>query len=283
MSPAESALDRRAARLRRVPSLFLAHGSPLTVVDKEYASALHAFAAKQRRLKAIVVVSAHWQTPGPIRVTSNPKPKLIYDFMGFPGWLYDFAYPCPGDRSLAQTVAMYLEQAGIEARLDPERGLDHGVWVPLSMAFPEATLPVVQVSLPLPADPARVVAMGRALAPLKLENTLLIGTGGIVHNLARLQMDMPDGIAEPWADQFDSWVREQAGRGDLEALTDYARRAPHAAAAVPTSEHYDPLLFAMGTALGGDTVHDIHAGFRYGSLSLRSFALVGRRREDRGY
>jgi 4,5-DOPA dioxygenase extradiol len=276
-------IDRRTARVRRVPSLFLAHGSPMTVIDKEFAAALHKFTARQHRLRAIVVISAHWQTSGGLRITSNPRPTLIYDFMGFPGWLYEYAYACPGDRAVAQTVAILLERGGFEARLDPERGLDHGVWVPLSGAFPEANIPVVQVSLPLPATPSELFTMGRALAPLRTDDIMIIGTGGIVHNLAHLHADMADGTAEPWALAFDTWVRERAARLDLDALHSYQRMGPHAGAAVPTSEHFDPLLFIMGTSLPGDTFLDLYEGFRYGTLSLRSFALTGRRREDRGF
>jgi 4,5-DOPA dioxygenase extradiol len=275
------AIDRRAAQVRRVPSLFLAHGSPMTVLDKTFAEAVRKFTSRQHRLKAIVAVSAHWQTPGVTRVTSNPKPSLIYDFMGFPGWLYEIAYPCPGDRAVAQMVAVLLERSGIGARLDPDRGLDHGVWVPLSLAFPEAAVPVVQVSLPLPSTPEMLFTMGRALAPLRSEHVLLVGTGGIVHNLARLQMD--SATPDLWAVEFDTWVREKAGNLDREALAGYLRLAPHAGAAAPTSEHFDPLLFTLGTALPGDELYDIYEGFRYGSLSMRSFALTGRRREDRGF
>ncbi|MCX6550751.1 MAG: class III extradiol ring-cleavage dioxygenase [Acidobacteria bacterium] len=277
------AIDRRAARLRRVPSLFVSHGSPLTVIDKDYAGAIHKFTARQHRLRAIVVVSAHWQTSGTIHVTSSPKPPLIYDFVGFPGWLYEIAYACPGDRAVAQAVAVCLERAGLAARLDPDRGLDHGVWVPLSVAFPEAAIPVVQVSLPLPSTTEALFAMGRALSPLRSEDILLVGSGGIVHDLAHLHMDMADGTAEPWAVEFDTWVRDKAGSLDLTALSGYERLGPHARVAVPTSEHFDPLLFVMGTALPGDSLYDLYEGFRYGTLSLRSFALTGRRREDRGF
>jgi len=279
----EPFVERRLSRIRRVPSLFLAHGSPMTVLDKDFAGAVYKFTSRQLKLRAIVAVSAHWQVPGPLRVTSNPKPPLIYDFAGFPGWLYEVAYPCPGDRAVAQMVAVMLDRAGIEARLDPDRGLDHGVWVPLSLGFPSATVPVIQVSLPLPSTPEKMLAMGRALAPLRSEHILLIATGGIVHNLARLQMDLDSPFPEPWADEFDRWVRDRVGAFDAEALTGYARLAPHAGAAVPTSEHFDPLLFTAGTALPGDVVHDIYEGFRYGTLSMRSFALTGRRREDRGF
>ena len=276
-------IERRLSRVRRVPSLFLAHGSPMSVIDKEFAGAVYKFTSRQQKLRAIVVVSSHWQVPGAIRVTSSPKPSIIYDFMGFPGWLYEIAYPCPGDRAVAQMAAVMLERAGIEARLDPDRGLDHGVWIPLSLAFPEATVPVVQVSLPLPSTPAMMLAMGRALAPLRSEHILLVATGGIVHNLARLQEDMVSPFPEPWAAEFDGWVRDKVAALDAGALGSYPRLAPHAGAAVPTSEHFDPLLFTVGTALPGDVVYDIYDGFRYGTLSMRSFALTGRRREDRGF
>ena len=277
------AVERRASLVRRVPSLFLAHGSPMSVLDKEYTRALRAFASKQVRLRAIVVLSAHWQTTGPLRVSSSPKPELIYDFAGFPGWLYEISYPCPGDRAVAQMTAVLLERAGFEVRLDPGRGLDHGVWVPLSVAFPEATVPVVQVSLPSPSTPDMLLAMGRALAPLRTEHVLIVGTGGIVHNLARALMDESGTDAEPWAEEFDGWVRERVDGLDTEALAAYRTLAPHAAEAVPTTEHFDPLLVTMGTVLPGDVAYDIYAGFRYGSLSMRSFAVTGRRREDRGF
>jgi 4,5-DOPA dioxygenase extradiol len=276
-------VERRLSRVRRVPSLFLAHGSPMSVLDKSFAGALHKFTSRQVKLRAIVTLSAHWKSPGAIRVTSNPKPCLIYDFMGFPDWLYEIAYPCPGDRAVAQMVAVMLERAGIEARLDPDRGLDHGVWVPLSLAFPEATVPVVQVSLPIPSTPELMLAMGRALAPLRAEHILLVASGGIVHNLARLQAFMDSPVPEPWAAEFDSWVRDKVGAFDTDALTGYVRLAPHAGAAVPTSEHFDPLLFTAGTILPGDVVYDLYEGFRHGTLSMRSFALTGRRREDRGF
>ena len=275
--------ERRATRVRRTPSLFLAHGSPLSVLDKAFGAAIRKLVSRQKRLRAMVVVSAHWQTTGGVRITSSPQPQLIYDFMGFPSWVYQLTYACPGDRSVAQAAAILLERQGIEARLDPDRGLDHGVWVPLSLAAPDARTPVVQISLPQPAEPATLLSIGRALAPLRSGDILLIGTGGIVHNLARVEMDTPDGVAEPWADEFDRWTHERAVALDTTTLADYRRVAPHAAAAVPTSEHFDPLLVIMGTVLPNDSVFDLYEGFRYGTLSMRSFALVGRRREDRGF
>jgi 4,5-DOPA dioxygenase extradiol len=275
-------VERRVSRGRRVPSIFLAHGSPTSVLDKEFGAALTKFFSRHKKLRAIVVVSAHWQTTGTIHITSSPTPHLMYDFMGFPDWLYRVQYPCRGDRSIAQTIAILLQREGISAQLDPDRGLDHGVWVPLSLAIPNASVPVIQVSLPVPTEPAVLLAMGRALAPLRSEDTLLVGSGGIVHNLARIEPDTPDGVAEPWAEAFDAWVYERATALDITSMADYRRLAPHAVTCVPTTEHFDPLLVVLGSALPNDSVADVYAGFRYGTLSMRSFALVGRRREDRG-
>jgi 4,5-DOPA dioxygenase extradiol len=275
-------IERRASRLRRMPAVFLAHGSPMSVLDKAYGQALRKFFGRFRKVRAVVICSAHWQTRGGIRITSSPRPQIIYDFMGFPGWLYQMTYGCPGDRTIAQAIAILLQRDGIDARLDPERGLDHGVWVPLSLALPDAATPVIQVSLPLPADPDRLLAVGRALAPLRSEDILLVASGGLVHDLARVGMDVPDNVVEPWAAEFDRWAYERASALDSTSLSDYRRLAPHAGAAVPTSEHFDPLLVTMGSSLPNDTVTDLFEGFRYGTLSMRSFALVGRRREDRG-
>lgn len=275
-------IDRRASRLRRMPAVFVAHGSPMAIVDKGYGRALRRFFSRFRKVRAIVVVSAHWQTTGGVRVTSHPQPKIIYDFMGFPDWLYQVSYGSPGDRTISQAIAILLQREGIDARLDPERGLDHGVWVPMSLAVPDASIPVIQVSLPLPSDPERLMAMGRALAPLRSEDILIVGSGGIVHNLARVGMNVPDDVVEPWAEEFDRWAYERVTAMDAAGLAAYQRLAPHAGASVPTPEHFDPLLVVMGSALPSDSVTDLYAGFRYGTLSMRSLALVGRRREDRG-
>jgi 4,5-DOPA dioxygenase extradiol len=280
-SPVPGAAERRDGRSRRTPSLFVAHGSPMSVLDRGFASALRRFLPSDARLRAVVIVSAHWQTTGPLRVSSQAAPALIYDFSGFPPWLYEINYPCPGDPSMAQRVATLLVSAGLDVALDTARGLDHGVWVPLSLALPDARVPVIQVSLPAYSDPQALLAMGRALATLRTDDVLVVGSGGIVHNLAHLHMEMADDEAEPWAKEFDDWVRARAGALDVEGLTKYQRGGPHAGASVPTSEHYDPLLVVMGTLLDGDTVEDVYAGFRYGTLSMRSLALVGRRRGDR--
>jgi len=253
------------------PALFVSHGAPSAALDDDdYTRALGAWARSRPRPRAIVVVSAHGEAQGPTRVSSAARPDLIYDFYGFPPELYQLTYPAPGAPDLSREVAAALEAAGAEPVLDGVRGWDHGVWVPLRLLYPAADVPVVQVSLPVPRSPSSLAQMGAALKPFREHGTLLLGTGGIVHNLRRL-----DGEATlPWAAAFDAWVAERLERLDVEALQDYETTAPHADLAVPTSEHFDPLFFVLGSRDPRDRVETIYEGFRLGSLSLRSFALA---------
>jgi 4,5-DOPA dioxygenase extradiol len=221
-----------------------------------------------------VVLSAHREAQGPVRVNAADHPPLIYDFYGFPTPLYQLTYPAPGAPDLAHEVAGAFEGAGLEAALDAMRGWDHGVWVPLRLLYPAADVPVVQVSLPVPRTPDLLMAMGRALAPMRLHGVLLLGSGGVVHNLGMLRWNGDDSATEPWAEAFDSWVKERLGTLDVEALREWERRAPHGDLAVPTSEHFDPLFFVLGSRVETDRVEGVYEGFRYGSLSLRSFALA---------
>lgn len=272
--------ERRGGRGRRVPAVFVAHGSPNTVFDHEFATTLRRFAAHQGPLDAAVIVSAHWESLRPIRVSRGANPDLLYDFSGLPSRVDQLSYPCHGSVTVSDQVMALLEAAGIRAVADPSRGFDHGTWVPMSLAYPSARVPIVQVSLPLLAEPEEIVAFGKALAPLRERNILLVGSGGVVHNLHRLRFSGETHVPDPWALGFDEWVREQVGRLDVQALCDYRRRAPHALESVPTPEHFEPLLFVLGSAGAGDRVYDLYEGFRYGSLSMRSLALAGRRRDD---
>lgn len=254
--------------------LFVSHGSPMAALDDDdYTRALGAWAVAQPRPRAVVVVSAHWETPGAVRVTASPAPGTIHDFSGFPAALYTLRYPAPGAPELAAALVQRLGTAGIAAALDPARGLDHGVWVPLRLLYPRADRPVVAVSLPRPATPETLRALGAALEPLRAEGILVLGSGGVVHNLGELDPRPVGAAVPPWAREFDRWVGERLAEGDVEALMGYARRAPHAARAVPTTEHFDPLLVALGAAGTDRRVVHVYEGFRHGSLSLRSFAL----------
>jgi 4,5-DOPA dioxygenase extradiol len=257
------------------PALFVSHGAPSAALDDDaYTRALGAWARGRPRPRAIVVVSAHAEARGPVRVNAGSEPALIYDFYGFPAPLYELRYPAPGAPDLAREVAGAFDGAGLEPVVDAQRGWDHGVWVPLRLLYPAADVPVVEVSLPVPRTPDRLLTMGRALAPLREKGVLFLGSGGIVHNLHRLRGDDAGGPPEPWAAAFGAWVDERVEAGDHATLLAYASRAPHAELAVPTSEHFDPLFFVLGARDGRDRVESVYAGYRYGSLSLRSFALA---------
>jgi 4,5-DOPA dioxygenase extradiol len=272
--------ERRQPRQRRVPALFVSHGSPQSLFDQEWGNALRRFAAHQASLDAIVAVSAHWESLRPVRITRSPRPELLFDFTGMPSSIERHSYAPMGQPKLADEVIAMLEAAGIRAVADPTRGLDHGVWIPIAIAYPSGRVPIVQISLPAPAEPQEILALGRALAPLRDRNILLMGSGGLVHNLHRVLFARHDHVADPWALGFEQWVRDQVGRLDVEALLDYRRRAPHALESVPTPEHLAPLFFVLGAAETGDRVYDVYEGFRHGSLSMRAFVLAGRRRED---
>ncbi len=271
---------RRLDAGRRVPALFVSHGVPSSLLDEAYGNALRRFSSRQTALDGIVVVSAHWESLRPVRVLRADTPQLLHDYAGLPAPAERHAYPCRGHVGLADLVLSLLAAAGVPALADGARGLDHGAWIPISIAYPSARVPVVQVSLPMPAEPEEVLRLGRALAPLRDRNVLLLGSGGIVHNLHRIRFGSRDTVAEPWAIRFDEWVRDRVGTLDLDALVNYRRTAPHALEAVPTPEHFNPLFFVLGAAQPGDRAYDVYEGFRYGSLSMRCLVLAGRRRDD---
>ena len=231
-----------------------------------HAAALRAFGAKHRP-KAIVIVSAHWQTAGPLRVTSWNSAPLVYDFGGFPEELYQLTYPAPGSPALAARVAEAL--SGVQA--ETRRGLDHGAWVPLRLAWPEAEIPVVEVTLP-EIEPEDLFRLGRTLRPLREEGVLVAGSGGIVHNLRRVHFQDKDAPVDSWAAEFDGWIQQRLAARDREALFAYREQAPFASLAVPTTEHFDPLFVALGAARSGENANLVYEGFHYGNLSMRTLA-----------
>jgi len=257
----------------RLPAAFLAHGSPMLAVEEDGVTAMLRRWGGSLRPRAIVVVSAHWEAPGPVRITAAERPTLIYDFSGFPPELYDLRYPSPGDPALAADLVKRLESAGVKAAPDGRHGLDHGAWVPIRHAFPAADLPMLEVSLPVPRSPELLAQLGMALAPLREAGVLLVGSGGIVHNLRRVRLDDKDAPVDSWAREFDTWVAGRIPSLDPVSLSGYRSEAPHAAESVPTSEHFDPLFFVLGAALPGDRPSTLVEGFQYGNLSMRSFAL----------
>lgn len=258
--------------MTRTPVLFVSHGAPTIALETDgLPAALAAFAARTPRPRAIIAVSAHWGAHREIGITSAPYHRLIHDFGGFPEELYRLEWPAPGAPDLAARAAARLEAAGFRALLDPGRGLDHGVWIPLRFAYPEADVPVVQIALPDEA-PAVLARMGAALAPFRDEGVLLVASGGIVHNLARVRLDAPGAPPDPWAVRFDAWAAERIAALDLHALERW-RGEPDAELAQPTPEHLAPLFVALGAQAPGDRPETLHAEIRHGNLSLRTFAL----------
>lgn len=217
---------------------------------------------------AILVISAHWEAAGHARVTASPQPGVIHDFQGFPPPLYDLDYRSPGDLPLARRILSTLAGAGITALLDAERPLDHGAWAPLLHLFPEADRPVLQLSQPLDRTPQSLYAMGQALAPLREEGLLILGSGGLVHNLRRLEWDST-AAPELWASDFEAWAMAQLQAGDADPLLNWRKQGPESQRAHPTSEHWDPLLVALGAA-GNAIPHTVFEGWEHRNLSLRS-------------
>jgi 4,5-DOPA dioxygenase extradiol len=257
----------------RAPVLFVSHGAPTEALEvDDWTRALARFGREPPKPEAVVAVSAHWVTRRTIAVTSAEAPETIHDFYGFPDPLYRIQYPSPGAPALAARIVERLEEAGLEAALDPVRGLDHGVWSPLLHLWPLADIPVVQVSLPalLPAD---LLHFGAALAPFRDEGALLLASGGAVHNLGEVAFDDKERGARKWAAEFDGWVGARVAELDVAALARWKAEAPHAERAHPTTEHFDPLLVAMGARLPGDEPATVHEGFSYATLSMRSFTL----------
>ena len=246
----------------------------IAIEDDPWGHALRDFGSRSPRPRAAVVVSGHFEAPGPVRVTASARPETIHDFGGFPEELYRLRYPAPGDPELAKRVVDLLDRAEIPAALDPSRGLDHGAWVPLRFLFPPADVPVIEVSQPSARSPESMMKIGAALSPLRDEAVIVVGTGGVVHNLRRFDPAAgPDGPVAEWASEFESWFAEKLEAMDVEALTDYRRRAPHAALAVPTPEHFDPVFAVLGSAGPDERARTVYEGFRYGTISMRSFAV----------
>jgi len=248
-----------------LPSLFISHGSPMLALEPGASGpALARLAAQLPRPRAIVVMSAHWDTTE-LRVTSNPHPPTWHDFGGFPAALYAVQYPAPGDPQLAEQVRQRLNEAGLPTTLDAKRPFDHGAWVPLSLMYPAADIPVVQVSLPSQHGPAYQQQVGQALAALREEGVLLIGSGSITHNLRELDWHAGPESVEPWALAFRDWMIDKLAAGDTPALHDYRRQAPFAVRNHPSDEHLLPLYFARGA---GERFAIEHQGFTLGALGM---------------
>jgi Uncharacterized conserved protein len=255
--------------MSRLPALFISHGSPMTALQPgQVGPRLAELAASLPKPKAIVVASAHFLGRRPI-VGGHPQPQTVHDFGGFPPALYQLQYPAPGDPALSERVYRLIGQAGLEPYRDPRHGLDHGVWVPLRFLYPQADIPVVPLSIQPELGPAHQLALGRALAPLRDEGVLLIGSGSITHNLRDWRGGYSAGHEAPYVRPFIEWFQQRLADDDMAALLDYRRQAPFAERAHPSDEHLLPLYFAMGAA-GADALgaRRIDAGVDMGFLAM---------------
>lgn len=252
-----------------LPTLFISHGAPDVVLRETPARAfLAGLAATLPRPRAIVVASAHWEAAVPT-VESGARPATIHDFGGFPDEMYHLRYPASGEPVLAARLVSLLKSAGFAAQAQ-ERGFDHGVWTPLLLAWPSADIPVVPVSLVHGGDGKVHQRLGAALAPLRHEGVLVIGSGSAVHNLRELAPGRPPA---PWAVAFDDWLVARCEAGDGDALSHWRERAPDARRAHPTAEHFTPLLVALGAAGDGARGRILHRSWDYGSLAMTAVAF----------
>jgi 4,5-DOPA dioxygenase extradiol len=250
-----------------MPTIFLAHGAPPLLDDSAWLGELHAWAHALPRPTAILMISAHWEER-PLAIGATETVPLIYDFYGFPDRYYRTKYASPGAPLLAARVRELLRAHDVAMSEAPRRGLDHGAFVPLIGMYPQADVPVLQIALPS-LDPGSLFALGQALAPLRDEGVLIIGSGFLTHNLRSFGEPTP-----AWAREFDDWVAAALTAHDNDALMDFAQRGPAAKIALPTHEHFVPLLVAAGAA-PHDAVRFPITGFWMGSSFTKRSVQLG--------
>jgi 4,5-DOPA dioxygenase extradiol len=255
----------------RLPSIFISHGAPTFALEPGLLGPrLTELGQALPRPAAVLVVSPHWTTSA-LRVGTAAQPETIHDFGGFGAALHAINYPVAGHPALAERAVDLLQAAGWPAEADEHRGLDHGAWVPLMHLYPQADVPVFQVSLPARLDAEGAWALGQALAPLAGEGVLIVGSGSLTHNLS--EVDFDQGRAADYAVEFSQWIRSAALRGDAERLRHALSLAPHARRAHPTAEHFWPLLVAAGAAEPTGPVTVIEGGVTYAVLSMDAFVF----------
>lgn len=253
------------------PVLYLSHGAPPLADDPRWTAELAGWSAELPRPSSVLVVSAHWED-APVTVSSTTGAGVVHDFWGFDQRYYEVGYDAPGAPELADQLAALLGRDTV--RRDESRGLDHGAYVPLVEMFPEADIPVLQLSMPT-LDPGALFELGGTLAPLRESGTLIIGSGFTTHNLSAMrEVSGRDGTAPAWSTEFDHWAAEVVAADDVDAVLDFASRAPAPDIAHPRTEHLAPLFVALGAAHAGGrpVARSVIEGFWFG-LSKRSWQL----------
>lgn len=254
------------------PVLFVSHGAPtLAVQDSPAHRFLCELGSAFEPPKAILVASAHWESAEP-RLGAVERPDTIHDFYGFPEALYALRYEPPGAPAVARQAVECLQEAGIAADSDHERGLDHGAWVPLSLIYPDARIPVCQISLQTALGPAHHLALGEALQPLRQDGVMILGSGSATHDLSSFRGQAADADPPDWVVGFQDWLADAVEGGSLQELLDYRERGPFAVRNHPSEEHILPLHVALGAAAGrpGRRLHRSHA---YGVLAMDVYAF----------
>ncbi len=254
-----------------LPSVFISHGSPMHALEPGAAGEVWAALGRRfPRPRAVLIASAHWETNIPM-LTGGEKPETVHDFYNFPQPLYRLRYPAPGAPEVAQRAQALLKDAGFTAGIDGCRGLDHGAWSPLLYMYPKADIPVVQISVQPASGPRHHVEVGRSLKKLSEEGVLIIGSGHMTHNLR--DWSRGAGKPEPYAREFQQWVKERLEARDVDSLVDYRARSPHGARAHPTDEHFLPLFFALGAAAETARAERVYDAIDSGVLAMDAYVF----------
>ena len=265
----EAGTPQRGGDGGRMPAIYLSHGAPPLADDTLWTGQLAGWSAGLPRPASVLMVSAHWEA-APLALGATTTVPLVYDFWGFPERYYQVTYPAPGAPELAGDVRKLLRAAGTPVADLPDRGLDHGAYVPLVEMYPDADVPVLQISMPS-LDPRELFEIGRKLAPLRDDGVLIVGSGFFTHNLRALSMD---GSVPPVMAEFDHWGQEVLAHGDLDALLDFQHKAPAARLAHPRTEHFAPLFVTLGAAAGDlSGARTVIDGFWFG-LAKRSIEIA---------
>lgn len=256
------------------PTLFLSHGSPmLALADSPARRFLLGLGAALPEPRAILVLSAHWETLDVPAVGFAAQPDTIHDFGGFPQALFDLRYPAPGAPEIAARAFDLLSAAGLSPRRSQSRGLDHGAWVPLRLMYPDAHIPTLQVSLVHGRDAGYHYRLGQALSPLRSQGVLLVASGSLTHNLAEAWGRDEEAPTPAWVRDFGTWMSARLLAGEQDALLSYRTSAPYATQNHPTEEHLLPLFVALGASHGGDVTRHLHHSHTYGVLAMDAYGF----------
>jgi 4,5-DOPA dioxygenase extradiol len=257
--------------MSKTPALYIGHGAPMLLDDHLWTSQLREVASKIERPSAILIVSAHWES-APITLSSPiANTPLVYDFSGFDRKFYEMTYNSPNASALAAKVAALMPKT--ESIAQSNRGLDHGAWVPLRVMYPDADIPVLQMSMPT-SDPGKLMEIGKRLQPLRDEGVLIIGSGFMTHGLRYLRDWTPDAIAPTWSSDFDLWAADALAHGDVDALASYKDIAPAVQYAHPTVEHFTPLFITLGAATDTSQAPETLIDGYFMGLSKRSILVA---------